>query len=117
MTNQDTKHLMEEKGIEYSDDKISSEENNTTDKGLIEKPSGKCYKDETIFDNLTWLTTKEAAKYLRLTVNALRLKVHRKELPFYKMGLNARARAIRFKKSDLDSLLQSAFTLGECYGN
>jgi len=54
-----------------------------------------------LFENLTWLTSSEAAFYLRLpSVGALRVLVFKRRLPFYRMGRN-----LRFKKAELDRLL------------
>lgn len=54
-----------------------------------------------IFENLTWLTSSEAAHYLRLpSVGALRVLVFKRRLPFYRIG-----RSLRFKKCELDRLL------------
>ena len=56
---------------------------------------------QTIFENLTWLTSSEAAEYLRLpSVGTLRVMVFKRRLPFYRIGRN-----LRFKKSELDRLL------------
>lgn len=48
-----------------------------------------------------WFNTEEAAAYLRLTPNALRIRVHRATVKFYKFGSR-----LRFRKGDLVSLLQ-----------
>ncbi len=57
-----------------------------------------------IFENLTWLTADEAAEYLRLpSVGMLRVLVCKREVPFHKLG-----RRLRFKKMDLDRLLESS---------
>ena len=54
------------------------------------------------FENLTWLTSDEAAEYLRLpSVGALRALVCRRKVPFHKLG-----RSLRFKKNELDRLLE-----------
>ncbi len=56
------------------------------------------------FDNLTWLTTKEAAEYLRLpSVNALRNLVYKRIVPYRRFG-----RHLRFKKTELDSLIDNS---------
>ena len=59
--------------------------------------------DEIDFDRLVWLDTKEAAKYLRKTANALRLLVNRGHI---------RARKFRsrlyFRRIELDRLLESS---------
>lgn len=51
-------------------------------------------------ENAKWLDTDEAAKYLSITPNALRILVHRARVVTYKLG-----RRLRFKKADLNSLL------------
>ena len=59
------------------------------------------------FENLIWMTTEDAAKYLRKTVNAIRIMVHRRVL---------RARKFRnrlyFRREELDELLESSFLTG-----
>ncbi|MBL7716356.1 MAG: helix-turn-helix domain-containing protein [Bdellovibrionales bacterium] len=66
------------------------------------------------FENLTWLTSDEAAEYLRLpSVGALRVLVCRGKVPFHKLG-----RALRFKRVELDQLLDSSKRYGGIqYGN
>ncbi len=49
-----------------------------------------------------WLTTDEAAAYLRISVNALRICVHRGQVHGHKFG-----RRIRFKVGDLRELLST----------
>jgi excisionase family DNA binding protein len=65
------------------------------------------YADSTgskFFDNLTWLTSDEATEYLRLpSVGALRALVCKRKLPFHKLG-----RCLRFKKIELDRLLEGS---------
>ena len=48
-----------------------------------------------------WMNSIEAAKYLRLSPGALRNSTHRGVVPYYKLG-----RSLRFKKADLDRLLE-----------
>lgn len=56
---------------------------------------------EEIFDNLIWMTIKDAARYLGRTENAIRIAVHRGQLPRHKwLG------KLYFKRSDLDFLLE-----------
>ena len=57
----------------------------------------------TFFDNQIWLTTNEAAEYLRLTPNAFRIMRCRRNLtlPEYYLG-----NRLRFKRKDLDMLIQ-----------
>lgn len=59
--------------------------------------------ETTFFKNLIWLNTKEAAEYLRITPNNLRVMVYRGVLFPYK--LNNRN---RFKKIELDKLIESS---------
>jgi excisionase family DNA binding protein len=62
---------------------------------------------EVIFDNRMQeyadrlLSTNEAAHYLGLTPNALRIRVHRGSIPAYRLGSR-----LRFRKRDLDASLQ-----------
>lgn len=61
--------------------------------------------DNVFFDNLVWLTTEEARIYLRLSSKeALRQLVYRGVVRTpYKLGRNN-----RFKRSDLDSFLETS---------
>jgi hypothetical protein len=53
----------------------------------------------TIFENLIWLTANEAAEYLRISVENLRVKVHRGQVkPNYLNG------KLRFRRSELGVL-------------
>ena len=55
--------------------------------------------DTRLFDNrisCKWFGTNEAAAYLGLTPNALRIMVHREKIKAYKLGVR-----LRFKTSDL----------------
>ena len=49
-----------------------------------------------------WLSTKEAAHYLRLSENALRIMVCRGQIRFHKFG-----RRLRFQLSDCQALFQT----------
>lgn len=51
------------------------------------------------FDKLKWITTKEAAVYLGISENALRIMVCRRQINFYKFG-----RRLRFNVNDLSTL-------------
>lgn len=62
-------------------------------------PNG--YYAPPLFDNLIWLNTKEAAFYLRISENNLRVKVNRRQV--IAQRLNGR---LRFKKASLDRLLE-----------
>ncbi|MCY4644216.1 MAG: helix-turn-helix domain-containing protein [Bacteriovoracales bacterium] len=48
-----------------------------------------------------YLTTKEAARHLRITPNALRIMVHRQKIKSYKLG-----NRLRFKRSEIEDLLK-----------
>ena len=50
-----------------------------------------------------WLTVPEAAAYLKISESALRTLVNRSRVPFCKPS----GRMIRFKRSELDSWLES----------
>lgn len=57
----------------------------------------------TLFENRIereWLNTKEAAHYLCVSENALRIMVHRGQIPVFKFG-----RRLRFKLEDCRSLV------------
>lgn len=62
-------------------------------------------RSDTFFDNLVqnkndrWLNSAEAADYLRLSVNALRISICRGQINSYKLG-----RRLRFKLSELSQL-------------
>ncbi len=58
---------------------------------------------EVDFDHLTWLDSKEAAKYLRKTANALRIMVSRGYIRARKFR-----RRLYFRKLELDRLLESS---------
>ena len=55
------------------------------------------------FDCLTWLSSKEAASYLRKTVNALRIMVFRGYIRPRKFR-----RRLYFRRLELDRLLESS---------
>lgn len=59
--------------------------------------------DKLLFENLIWLTSKEAAAYIRITPGNLRVMICRGLLRPYK--LNNRN---RFKKAELDILIESS---------
>lgn len=81
----------------------TKDNNHEKSQDSIESTKEKCYT-KLLFDNSILLTTKEAAKYLRLSENALRLRVYREGIPRYRLG----TKSIRYKKSDLDGLLHSS---------
>lgn len=58
---------------------------------------------ELLFDKLVWMTSEEAASYLRKTVGALRVAVHRGQIRARKWR-----RRLYFKRSELDRLLETS---------
>ncbi|MFA5582615.1 MAG: helix-turn-helix domain-containing protein [Bacteriovoracaceae bacterium] len=60
------------------------------------------YKATQEDENTYWLDTNEAANFLRLSPNALRILVHRAQVKYFKFGSR-----LRFRVSDLQLLHQS----------
>ncbi|MCY4643277.1 MAG: helix-turn-helix domain-containing protein [Bacteriovoracales bacterium] len=48
-----------------------------------------------------WLTTKEAARYLKVSPNALRIMVHKRKIKAHKIG-----NRLRFKREDINILIK-----------
>ena len=48
-----------------------------------------------------WLSSKEAAQYLSVSENALRIMVHRRQIPVFRFG-----RRLRFRIDDIRALFQ-----------
>ena len=68
---------------------------------------------DSFFDNLIWLTSEEAAFYIRKTVGALRTMVSRGQIKCKKWR-----RRLYFRKDDLDRLLENSTEIvGGLYGN
>lgn len=63
-------------------------------------------------NKLEWLTSEEAAAYLRKTVPALRVLVHRGHVKARKF-----ARRLYFRRVELDELLETSFMKEEIHGN
>ncbi|MGE3610271.1 MAG: helix-turn-helix domain-containing protein [Bacteriovoracaceae bacterium] len=77
-----------------------------THKSLENKKSDKFFENlieqnQEADEKIKWLNTNEAAEFLRLTPNALRIMVHRAQVKHFKFG-----RRLRFRESDLHSLFQ-----------
>ena len=75
-------------------------------KSLDKKKSDKLFnnlilQNQNTDENTRWLNTNEAADFLRLTPNALRILVHRAQVKYFKFG-----RRLRFRQEDLFSLFQ-----------
>ena len=60
-----------------------------------------------VFNNLIWLTTKEAASYLRKSVNAMHILVSRKKIRARKY-----CNRLYFKREELEALLETSSILG-----
>jgi hypothetical protein len=60
------------------------------------------------FDSLVWMTSEEAAHYLRKSVGALRTAVCRNQIRARKWH-----RRLYFKRTELDRLLETAQKIGE----
>lgn len=69
----------------------------------IIKPIAENQNSAPFFEKLKWITTREAAEYLRLSVGQIRNMVWRGQLTSYR--LNNR---LRFLKSDLDKIMKSS---------
>ena len=81
---------------------------NPLQKGLTKEQRDKklngAFNRHLLFDNQViekWLSTKEAASYLGLSPNALRILVHRQRVRAYKLGAR-----LKFRVRDLRSALQ-----------
>ncbi len=66
----------------------------------------------TLFYNLIWLTTKEAAVYLRRSVNSVHILVSRKQLKARKFR-----NRLYFKREELDYLIGTSKLVGGIYGH
>ena len=65
-----------------------------------------------LFNNLKWMTTNEAAAYLRKSTNAIRTAVCRGHIQARKFR-----RRLYFKRTELDRLIETSTTIGGYYGN
>lgn len=57
-----------------------------------------------LFDKLKWMTSKEAASYIRVSVGQLRNMVWRGQVNCYRLK-----NRLRFLRSDLDSIVKSSY--------
>ncbi len=64
---------------------------------VLELPSSSLFENRI---DREWLTTKEAAHFLAVSENALRIMVYRNQIKVYKFG-----RRLRFKMSDCRCLV------------
>ncbi len=58
-------------------------------------------KSALLFENLKWITTKEAAQYLRVSVGQIRNMVWRGQLPSHRVN-----NRLRFLRSDIDKIVK-----------
>ena len=65
---------------------------------------GEYSNTQSLFENLDWLTTDDAARFLRKTTHALRQMTYKKIIRARKLGGR-----LYFKKSELDQLLDTSF--------
>tara|TARA_R110002049_G_scaffold249187_5_gene423593 strand:- start:77 stop:334 length:258 start_codon:yes stop_codon:yes gene_type:complete len=65
---------------------------------------GEQFEAQPIFDNLIWLTTDEAATFLRKTSHALRQLVYKGKIRPRKF-----AGRLYFKRTELDTLIDTSF--------
>ena len=75
--------------------------------GKNQNVSHETCESDLFFENLIWMTTEDAAKYLRKTVNAIRIMVHRRVLRARKFK-----NRLYFRREELDELLESSFLVG-----
>lgn len=71
------------------------------------------YKSEKLLfhNQIMWLSTKEAARYLSISVSNLRAKISRGQI-----SVDGRlGRTLRFRRDKLDQLLESSLNRGELY--
>lgn len=61
------------------------------------------FKEKLFFKNLYWMNSDEASAYLNTSVGSIRNMVYRGQLSAKKLG-----NRLKFKKSDLDSLLTNS---------
>lgn len=67
----------------------------------IVSPSIRELSSDVLFDKLKWMTAKEAAFYLRVSVGQIRNMVYRNQLRSYRMN-----NRLRFLRSDLDQVVK-----------
>lgn len=74
---------------------------------LYNQSTGGASAPSKFFENLIWLTTKEAAVYLRKSVNAVHTLVSRRKLRARKFS-----NRLYFKKDELDYLIETSHLKG-----
>lgn len=69
---------------------------------MIEKDKGFREETQSLFDNsIVWLSSEEAAHYLRTSAQQIRNWVYQGKFKAYRIG-----RKLLFKKSDLDAAIE-----------
>lgn len=68
---------------------------------IIMNPSIWELSSDVLFDKLKWMTAKEAAFYLRVSVGQIRNMVYRDQLRSYRVN-----NRLRFLRSDLDQVVK-----------
>lgn len=69
----------------------------------VAKPSGHGYKQSQLFEMENWLNSDQAAEYLGITANSLRIRISRGTIrPDARFG-----RLLRFRRESLDRLLST----------
>jgi excisionase family DNA binding protein len=97
--------MKEDKNPEAKNDEKKPDARIEIDRGLkdLALRSNRRFENQ-IFENRIdreWLTTIEAAHWLAISPNALRILVHRNQVSVYKFG-----RRLRFRMTDLQALFQ-----------
>lgn len=77
-----------------------------------EEASQKDVTSEVLFDKLKWMSAREAAFYLRVSVGQMRNMVWRGQVKSYKIK-----NRLRFLRSDLDRLMKPSSTVRSFYGD
>jgi excisionase family DNA binding protein len=80
-------------------DTLNNSTDNKASEGVNVNLSSKPFFDNRIA--CEWLSTKEAAYFLSISENALRILVHRGQVPVYKFG-----RRLRFRLKDCQALFE-----------
>lgn len=86
----------------YNTNNLRYIHNKADDKKSDQFFENKIERNQNADEKTRWLDTDEAAEFLRLTPNALRILVHRAQVKYFKFG-----RRLRFRQCDLISLFQS----------
>ncbi len=70
----------------------------------IDYNQGEHFEAQSFFNNLIWLTTEEAARFLRKSSHALRQIIYKGKIHPRKFGGR-----LYFKRSELDQLIDTSF--------